>query len=77
MLCLYPYTFTLTVQPLQIVSLNLEPAPGAAKLRPLAASDGQENVLQRAVQALPSHGRVAIGTDGVQFISRHAVCSYF
>lgn len=41
----------------QIVPLDLEPAPGAAELRPLVASDGQEEVLPWPVQTLPSHGQ--------------------
>lgn len=40
---------------LQIASLHPEPAPGAAELRPLAASIGQEPVPPR-LKALPTNG---------------------
>lgn len=41
---------------LQIASLHPEPAPGAAELRPLAASIGQEPVPPRPIKALPTNG---------------------
>lgn len=41
----------------QIVPLDLEPASGAAELRPLVGSDGQEEVPPWPVQTLPSHGQ--------------------
>lgn len=42
----------------QIVSLNPEPAPGDAELRPLAAAPGQEPVLPWPIQTLLAHGAV-------------------
>lgn len=41
---------------LQIAALHPEPAPGAAELRPLAASIWQEPVPPRPIKTLPTNG---------------------
>ena len=52
---------------LQIASLHPEHAPGAAELRPLAASTGQERVPPWPIKTLPTNGVLIVYFCDIQF----------